>query len=189
MQNRIVGFLSLGIVGALISWHFYSRPKEIPLIEEIQPAAAVESTGGTSSSVWTFAQYPLKTVIGETPKQVVRKLGPPITTQEKKVENKHEPNHIDVYHELKYDGLTVFIYESSGQFFLHTIIVDGNNYEMREGVRIGMKKDAVLKKFGTPVLTQGNMLLYESGSPAGNTLNFTFYKDELKEVSWAPYSD
>ena len=96
-------------------------------------------------------------VLGATRVEIRARLGPPLAVRVEPIKNQHDPDRTDAVHVLQYDGLALAFWvgnEEPEREFLTDISVTSARYELGQGLRVGDRKEQVVRRLGsnfTPV--------------------------------------
>jgi hypothetical protein len=104
-----------------------------------------------------------------------------------KTQNQHNPAQTDEWHTVYYDGMVITFYraKSAPGDLLSKLILSDKKFNMPFDIRIGDKKEKVLKLLGRPTEIKGKELYYNLPyASLSESITFKFSKDTLKEVQW-----
>lgn len=122
----------------------------------LSPAALLKrATPGSPSNGHRFIHEGW--ILGTTRTEIRARLGPPIATRVEAIKNQHDPERTDALHVLQYDGLVLAFWvgnEEPEREFLTDISVTSARYELGWSIRVGDRKERVVRRLGssfTPV--------------------------------------
>lgn len=141
-----------------------------------------------------FINLPIH-ILGHTQESVTKKLGVPLRSEIKEVENLHIENIYDLYQSLFYDGIHIVIFKSGyskDREFLSVVTLQKNITLLDLSVKIGDSITKIKKLFGEPDEQDKLKLVYfdyYSEGPGSDRVDFYFEGDVINKIQWQYFSD
>ena len=136
---------------------------------------------------------PLAALIENDFATVLDRLNPPLRVEEEPIENRHVPGQVDTLRTYFYEGLRFTVYDvsASGKKLLQNLTVTSDAYPAPQGVRVGMTRQEITQRLGTPVRQEDGVYIYHLGDgPIPNPiLSVHFENDTVSTLKWSFYVD
>ena len=128
--------------------------------------------------------------LGESRESIQMKLGPWISLETKEVENRHDPEQMDNYYILNYNGLIIIIIEAFAKEMLLDVTMT-QNYPGILPELIGLNRETIELRFGPTNQPEGKYLIYTAVDDgySQDTVSFIFEQDVVVSVEWSYYID
>jgi hypothetical protein len=158
------------------------KAPEILLQEQTTPESHVQEIN-------SLAMAP-REILGDSRESIKMKLGPWISLETKQAENRHDPEQMDNYYILNYNGLIIIIIEASAREMLLDIAMT-QNYPGILPELIGLNRETIELRFGPANQPEGKYLKYTAVDDgySQDTVGFIFEQDVVVSVEWSYYID
>jgi hypothetical protein len=119
-----------------------------------------------------FEKNKIPSVVNYDIDLIREEYGEPKSIKTTNIINKHDSNIIDKLIQINYDAITFEYYYITykKQYYLVTIAIKNNDYKMKYGVKLGMKKDKIEQLFGN---TNPGIDEYDG------MLNYIYYMNDI----------
>jgi hypothetical protein len=128
--------------------------------------------------------------LGDSRESIKMKLGPWISLETKEAVNRHDPEQMDNYYFLNYNGLVIIIIEASAREMLLDVTMT-QNYPGMLPELIGLNRETVESRFGPANQPEEKYLKYTAVDDgySQDTVSFIFEQDVVVSVEWSYYID
>ena len=160
-------------------------PVDIEATDRPEPT---RETGPPADAVGRVIQEALRTDGNLSYDGLLRRLGPPRTTEAEPVPNRYVRGQVDTLYTLAYTGLEALVYDVTDDTtsFLVRLSLSSTQYATPEGVHVGLREEQVLDEIGAPTrrnASEGELVYQESG-PMPTSMVVRVRDGRVVQIDW-----